>query len=158
LKLGRLHTNLLPQEIRTERLVRSKKPWAVAAAAALLLGVGGVTVGARMGHGAVAADVILKAEDGKGTPASELYKTWDKNYKDKEKEVETLKKSIRSIVAGQDERLNWLKLSKYVNDCLPRPDGKNLTDKQRVAFWEKGQLAFNKLVARNAAGKVEVQP
>src|SRR5262249_43426760 len=109
-------------------------------------------------HDAVAADVILKAEDEKGTPAIELYKTWDKNYKDKDKEVETLKKSIRSIVAGQDERLNWLKLSKYVNDCLPRPDGKNLTDKQRVAFWEKGQLAFNKLVARNAAGKVEVQP
>ena len=42
LKVARLQTNLLPPEIRTERLVRAKKPWAAAAAAALLLGTGGL--------------------------------------------------------------------------------------------------------------------
>ena len=36
----RLQTNLLPGEIRAERAVRGKKPWAVAAAALLLLGLG----------------------------------------------------------------------------------------------------------------------
>ena len=41
LKLARLQTNLLPHEIRVERLIRAKKPWAVAAAAALLLGAAG---------------------------------------------------------------------------------------------------------------------
>ena len=40
LKRARLQTNLLPHEIRIERLVRAKKPWAVAAAAALLIGGG----------------------------------------------------------------------------------------------------------------------
>src|SRR5947209_2872358 len=37
---GRISTNLLPAEIRMERVIRSKKPWAAAAAAALLLGTG----------------------------------------------------------------------------------------------------------------------
>ncbi len=35
---GPIHTNLVPQEVLQERLVRSKKPWAVATAAALMLG------------------------------------------------------------------------------------------------------------------------
>jgi type IV pilus assembly protein PilM len=36
---GMLSTNLLPQEIHTERLIEEKKPWALAAAAVLLLGL-----------------------------------------------------------------------------------------------------------------------
>src|SRR3954467_1729146 len=38
LDAGQLRTNLLPEEILTTRLVRAKKPWAVAAAALLLAG------------------------------------------------------------------------------------------------------------------------
>src|SRR5262249_25075282 len=45
LKTGKLHTNLLPSEIQTERLVRAKKPWAAAAVAALLLAAAGMTFG-----------------------------------------------------------------------------------------------------------------
>ena len=41
LDLAQLRTNLLPEEIITERLIRSKKPWAVAAAALLMLGLAG---------------------------------------------------------------------------------------------------------------------
>ena len=37
LGVAKLQTNLVPREIVTERLVRSKKPWAVASVAALLL-------------------------------------------------------------------------------------------------------------------------
>src|SRR5262249_39558024 len=48
LKQARLLTNLLPPEIRTERLIKAKKPFAVAAAAALLLAVGGMTLGYAM--------------------------------------------------------------------------------------------------------------
>src|SRR5262249_31281699 len=45
LKLARLQTNLLPQDIQMERLVRAKKPWAVTAAAAVLLGTAALTFG-----------------------------------------------------------------------------------------------------------------
>jgi len=36
---AKIHTNLLPREIITERIIRAKKPWAVAAVAAILLGM-----------------------------------------------------------------------------------------------------------------------
>ena len=36
---GGLRTNLLPKEIVKDRLIREKKPWAVAAAATILLGL-----------------------------------------------------------------------------------------------------------------------
>ena len=36
---AQIHTNLLPDEIITKRLVKAKKPWAVAAAALLLTGM-----------------------------------------------------------------------------------------------------------------------
>ena len=39
LGVAKLHTNLVPREIMTERLVRSKKPWAVASVAALVVGL-----------------------------------------------------------------------------------------------------------------------
>ncbi|HJT79339.1 MAG TPA: type IV pilus assembly protein PilM, partial [Gemmataceae bacterium] len=42
IKRARLLTNLLPGEIRVERLVKAKKPFAAAAAAALLLALGGL--------------------------------------------------------------------------------------------------------------------
>src|SRR5262249_31845067 len=45
LKLSRLTTNLLPQEIQFDRMIRAKKPWSVAAAAAILLGVGVASFG-----------------------------------------------------------------------------------------------------------------
>src|SRR5438105_6708512 len=61
LKLPRLQTNLLPHEIQVERMVRAKKPWAAAAAAALLLGMGSLALSYAMEHRAVGADVVLSA-------------------------------------------------------------------------------------------------
>jgi len=45
LKQSRLTTNLLPQEIQFDRLIRAKKPYMVAAGAALLLGLGVMALG-----------------------------------------------------------------------------------------------------------------
>src|SRR5207245_5725672 len=60
LNLARIHTNLLPQEIRTEREIRAKKPWAVATAAALLLGISASLAGYAMQFHAVAATVVTE--------------------------------------------------------------------------------------------------
>jgi len=45
LKQTPVQTNLLPQEIRTKRMIRDKKPWTLTAAAAVLLGFGAMFLG-----------------------------------------------------------------------------------------------------------------
>ncbi|OAI54270.1 hypothetical protein AYO44_15245 [Planctomycetaceae bacterium SCGC AG-212-F19] len=157
LQMARLRTNLLPQEIRMDRLVRSKKPWAVAAAAALLLGVGGLAYCTRIEHDAYAHDDIKAVIKSVGNPAIEDAKKHNKEYQDEWKKAEDLKSSIRTIVAGQNERLNWLKLNRFINDCLPRPDGKGLTEKQKEKFGDKGTVAWNKFIQRQGAGKGDAQ-
>src|SRR5438552_13887955 len=61
LNVARLHTNLLPQDIQVDRLIRAKKPWAVTAAAALLLGTTILTMGYNMEHRAVASLPVVEA-------------------------------------------------------------------------------------------------
>ena len=45
----RIRTTLLPPEIAMDRKIRSKKPWAIAAAAGLLLAMGVSTLGSACG-------------------------------------------------------------------------------------------------------------
>src|SRR5262249_49826556 len=62
LKAARLQTNLLPREIRVDRLIRAKKPWAAAAAGLLLLGAAGLGLGYTIEYRSVAATVVQDSE------------------------------------------------------------------------------------------------
>src|SRR6185369_16292118 len=62
LKITRVHTSLLPPEIKTARLIRKKKPWAVAAAATLLFGLATSTWGFSTHWKAVSVDKWKDAE------------------------------------------------------------------------------------------------
>ena len=55
MKVARLQTNLLPPEIEAARLIRTKKPWALSAAAVLLLATTILTVGYSREYRGVAA-------------------------------------------------------------------------------------------------------
>jgi type IV pilus assembly protein PilM len=131
---ARLHTNLLPQDIQVDRLIRAKKPWAVTAAAALLLGTTVLTLGYHMQHRAVASDPVLKAMKG-GEAVKSKADGFDKQVADALKEIEDHKSAVKRIIAGQDERLNWLEFNKFINTALPRPDGSNLSAEAKQLFW-----------------------
>src|SRR5262249_13363184 len=131
LKLSRLSTNLLPQEIQFDRLIRAKKPWSVAAAAAILLGIGVVSFGFGMksqslGHPIQSerdkykdSDQIAKAcIDGQG--AVDLAGRKTKESGDKQTEIVKTTADVKSIIAGKDERSNWIRLNEFVSHCLPR--------------------------------------
>jgi type IV pilus assembly protein PilM len=127
LKQARLLTNLLPGEIRLERLVRAKKPWAAAAVAVLLLG------SAALGFKAWRETRAYTNDDVKAAVTSAESTT--KNVSDAEGQYNQAKtaalteeRSIRSIVAGQPEYKNWLELTTFVSACLPQPDGRNMPD------------------------------
>ncbi|HKI35420.1 MAG TPA: type IV pilus assembly protein PilM [Gemmataceae bacterium] len=134
LKVARLQTNLLPPEIRTERLVRAKKPWAAAAAAALLLGTGGYVWSYYWENRAVnIKNEPLKAALTEAEGAVSIVKKKNDAFSDQKKETEKEERAVRSIIAGQDEKLNWLALNRFVADALPQPDLTNVPAKA----WER---------------------
>src|SRR5262249_33310458 len=168
LKRARLQTNLLPQDIQVERLVRAKKPWAVTAAAAILLGISALTFGYYMPFRAVASEEVIgarKVGDGAIAKATDQQKKYD----NKKKEIEKNERAVKSILAGQDERLDWIALNKYINDCLPRVgfvelNGKlvpnpeaadprlRLTQKQADTYWNATALAAHQKFLEREGG------
>ena len=63
LNLTKIHTSLLPPEIATARKIREKKPWAAAAAAAMLVGVSLSAVGYSRVQDSVSTDRFGGAEE-----------------------------------------------------------------------------------------------
>ncbi|WP_425400862.1 type IV pilus assembly protein PilM [Aeoliella sp.] len=121
LGLGQLETNLLPQEIVTERLVQSKKPWTVAAAAVLMLGL---TVN-YFSH----SNTYKSADVENGEMATALQNASSKatsfngevgrlqGLVSQFDQLQTIRTNLRS---NDDGRLMWLELLKAIDSALPQ--------------------------------------
>ena len=125
---ARLTTNLLPKEIIQDRLIRSKKPYAAAAAAALLVGLGGMAMGFSAPYASV-SDKRIEDGIGETTKAATAYDAQKTAFEGKLVDTEREKTRVKAIIAGQEERLNWPRFTEVFTAALPRPgaDG-NLTD------------------------------
>jgi len=126
LRKSHIYTNLLPNEIKFERLVRAKKPWAAAAVAALILAIAGITFASSIEFGAV-KNKKLDDAIALSKKAIDEANALNKQYDDEVAKIDASKKAIDLIGAGVDQRLNWRLLYQYVNMALPRPDGSNLS-------------------------------
>jgi type IV pilus assembly protein PilM len=133
-----LRTNLLPDEIITTRLVKAKKPWAVAAVALLLLGL---TINYFMHYAALltankdepqmvaqmnAAKAIAGTVATATTENTNLVTAFDK--------VVTTAKNLQSNVDG---RLLWLELFKAIDAAMPRDTGKRLETDDNISKREE---------------------
>jgi type IV pilus assembly protein PilM len=127
---ARLTTNLLPHEIRTDRLIRAKKPYAVAAAAMLLIGVVGVSLGFAQDRRSKVDERIEKAEKA-AAAAVAAHGSQETKFGAKKGEVDDTQGKVKTILAGQEERLNWARFFEVQTSVMPRPgdpkDGGNLT-------------------------------
>ncbi len=123
LKQSRIPTNLLPNDIRGERLIRAKKPMALAGAAALLLGLGiySWSSGISYGHAKAASDEAVKADS-----VLKNEQKLNAEYEGKRDEVVKARQAAANIIRGSEERVNWPIFYRLLNDCLPRPNGSNL--------------------------------
>jgi type IV pilus assembly protein PilM len=147
LKQARLQTNLLPHEVRIERLVRGKKPWAVAAAAILLVACAGLAMAKAMENSYVDSD--------KNQPIASARSEVDKTMKivaanasalaNEEKRITDSKDNLVKLSAGTQERLNWQLLHEFINYALPLPNGDRLTERA-----VDGTLAREKYLTANA--------
>jgi hypothetical protein len=163
LGIARLSTNLLPPEITFERKIRDKKPYAVAAAAALLLG----TTVLAYGYSIPLSDVSDKKIEEAITKAKGVVgqaSTLDKQIADKKTDIDKTQTEVESIVAGQAERKNWIALDRFINESVPVPGpiGKNpviqgyhnMLEADTYPMWNtlQGQRAIAKLQERVARG------
>jgi hypothetical protein len=125
-----IHTNLLPPEIAKERAIKAKKPWAVAAAAVLLL----ITPPLLLGW---AASKASWTNEGVKKASNELTKVVNSakgdvsNYSMHETSLKATQQDIKKLAGGVDERLNWYALNSYINAALPRPDGTHVVKAAR---------------------------
>lgn len=136
LKLTRIHTTLLPKEIATARKIRRKKPWAVATAASLLLGLAMSTAGYSNVASSVSVDKFGEVEK-----KVESLKSLESGHKTKfstaEGEFNKAKEDGQKLVTAIDTREMWLEVYRAINECLPRDTGNeqdidDITQKNRV--------------------------
>ncbi|MCC6493024.1 MAG: type IV pilus assembly protein PilM [Pirellulales bacterium] len=120
-----LKTNLLPEEIVRRRMVRAKKPWAVAGVAAVLAGL---TIN-YFTHVSAWTSANVEREDFKG--AINFASTTKSSLDSMETERNSIKERAASLKAVQDRlisnvegRLLWLEFTKALDAALPKEERK----------------------------------
>lgn len=121
LGLSKVHANLVPGEILTQRLIRSKKPWTLAALAALLLGM---TTHYWMTERSWASTSEEIWEDPvRSIDGMQRYHD-DQIATDEDLQAKlTYLNGLGAEVSGNtDRRLKWLEIFKVINEVIPRLD------------------------------------
>jgi len=120
LKITRVHTSLLPPEITMARLIRKKKPWAVTAAAILLVGLTTSTMGYSNVWSTVSKEKFGEAEK-KAEGVISNKKAMKTAYDSAKTTNEKYRKDLQTLLVSGSERTPWLEVYKAINECLPRP-------------------------------------
>lgn len=144
LGLTDIHTTLLPPEIAIARKVRRKKPWAVATAATLLVGLSMSAAG----YGAVLQSVSTARFGTQEKAATDIESEANglkTKYKTEETKNETLRAAGKKLVGMLDTREMWMEVYKAVDECLPRDEGNKL-DEQEIK-------KMNRITIRNMTCK-----
>ena len=119
---GTLDVNLIPPEVVRDRLVNSKKPWALAAAALLLLAFAIQFISSTSALATVRNSELTSAVDTAKRVHSESERI-NKGVKDeveKFKKMDVIGKTLTSNVEG---RVTWIELIKTLNAFLKIPEG-----------------------------------
>lgn len=123
-----LRTNLLPEEIVRSRLVRAKKPWAVAGMAAILAGLTFNYMTHVSAWSETDNQAMTSAQQDATTAKSTSDVLQEKNTQIKSS-FENISQIGANLVSNVEGRLRWLELTKAVNAALPR-DTRGLEDRK----------------------------
>jgi len=121
-----LRTNLLPKEIIYDRLIRRKKPWAVAAAAVLMLACTISFAFYSRAYSSVDEEAWKDAETQAQQTVAQSEEL-DRRKKAAEQEFANVKEVGERLVGNVERRILWLELLHAINKCLPpypNEDGK----------------------------------
>src|SRR5690606_32428345 len=118
---AQLRTNLLPEEIVTTRLVKAKKPWAVAAAALLMTGL---TIN-YFGHYASVSsanvdDPAMKQQLSAAQSTVSNVSSLASQHSELTTKFDTIVNTGKNLQSNVDGRLLWLELLKAIDTALPK--------------------------------------
>ncbi|MCA9232011.1 MAG: type IV pilus assembly protein PilM [Planctomycetales bacterium] len=131
LGLGQIRTNLLPEEIVRSRLIRSKKPWAVAGIAAILAGL----TFNYMTHVSAWSETdteAMKAAERRADTVKQTSATFKSQSSELRTAFETIQQTGQNLVSNVEGRMRWLELLKALDAAMPR-DERTLEDRKETS-------------------------
>jgi type IV pilus assembly protein PilM len=130
---AQLNTNLIPKEIITDRIIRNKKPWILAGAAALLLGLTVQFAAASRALETLSSELYTKSE--KTAQGVISYSTDLKSKLTKAKtDFNTIDARGKNLTSNVEGRITWLELLSAINQLLP-------VDKDDIAGKKADEVA-----------------
>jgi type IV pilus assembly protein PilM len=130
---AQLNTNLIPKEIIMDRIIRSKKPWILAGAAALLLGLTVQFAAASRAIETLSSELYSKSE--KNAKSVISYSGDLKTNLSKVKsEFNTIDARGKNLTSNVEGRITWLELLRAINLLLP-------VDKDEIAGKKADEVA-----------------
>lgn len=150
---SRLRTNLVPREIMTDRLVRSKKPWAVASVAALLLAC---TFNVFFYYGRLRQAADDRSVAGiswkDASSAMSAADTMSKDFETRDGELigqlERISAIGEELVGNADRKVLWLELLRTLNTTLPVTPGLapgEIPDVEKVPFKLRQEIHIDQI-------------
>jgi type IV pilus assembly protein PilM len=115
-----IHTNLVPPERIKERMIRAKKPWAVGAAAALLLGLTISALGQWRAWSTAAATEEVTTAEREATTFTQQVGTNRQTFQQLQTRFNTLDQIGKHILQPDQRRELWLELFEAVQAAMPR--------------------------------------
>lgn len=118
MRAGKIRTNLIPPEIVQDRMIRAKKPWAIAAAACLMIGMTASFGGHWGAWNSVRKDKFdpdVQTADAVAKTSTDLKTAYSAEIEEKTK-TEQIGNVLVSNIEG---RLLWLEVLKAINGALP---------------------------------------
>ncbi len=113
-----VHTNLLPGEIISDRLIRRKKPWAVAAAALLMLACTISYAAYSLALNTVNAET-WKSATSQAQRLSATSSQLKSDYDQAKTDFQGTDQIGQHLVRNVEGRVRWLELLRAINQCLP---------------------------------------
>ena len=115
---GRVITNLVPKELVADRMVREKRPWAVAGLAAVLVGCMANYYISNQAYATTKQEGFPTAMSAAQSFATK-HAAVQKEIGDRKETLVKLRGDGAALVGNTEGRLNWLELYKAIMACLP---------------------------------------
>jgi type IV pilus assembly protein PilM len=120
LRETKIRTNLLPPELAKDRLIRDKKPWAVAAAAVLLLGMTVNTFGHRSSWASAQLEGYFAGPKSEAESVASQASQYSSSYEDAKTQLQNVTDVGNRLVNSVTGRTKWLELMTAIDAAIPR--------------------------------------